>query len=498
MLRVETKMVNVKSWVIRNVVLRAGLLPTRSRYVSLASKIEHRQFWDRENLESFQLQRLRALLAVAAADSPFYKGRFRELGMDVGLRGGLEEFRQFPITTKQDIENNFPDGMANNARRAKDWQYVGTRGTTRRVMVIHDFNKRDAGRASELVTMTCDGPYGLCDRQVAIPPDACSTHCGIENKRADRVRDHLAELRSGKRAFDREFVSDLRGIIMNRWIRGYQSLPPLPVDADKETLGYYVRFLRDSKPKQLVALPEYLMALAAYILESGDLPHPITVVRPMGANMPAAWKPPVEAAFRGTVREHYGSREMGPMAFDCHVRCGLHALMDQFLIEVVDPSGMPVSDGELGQILITDLQNFAMPILRYRIGDLARVEYSPCECGRKTLRLHLEGRVEDAIVSENGRVLTAEEVSNYLYENYKIDRFELVESDLGGMQLRFVRPLNMTANDSSIGTDLSVGLGVPSVRSRSTPFIHPEASGKFRHCKSLSHERISMETSRRD
>ena len=484
-------MAGFKSWAIRNVLLPVGLLPTRSRYVSLARKIEKRQFWDRERLESFQLERLRALLAVAVKDSPFYRQRFCELGLDASLQGGLQSFSKFPVTTKQDIENQFPDGMTNNARRTKDWQYVGTRGTTRRVMVIHDFNKRDAGRASELVTMTCDGPFGLCDPQVAIPPDACSTHCGIEGTRADRVRDHLAELGSGKKAFNREFVADLRGIIMNRWILGYQSLPPLPVDADQETLGFYVRFLRESKPMQLFALPEYLMGLANYILESGDRPGPIKVLRPMGANMPAAWKPPVEEAFRGTVREQYGSREMGPMAFDCHKRCGLHVLMDQFLIEVVDPTGYPVTEGELGQVLITDLQNFAMPMLRYRIGDLARVERSPCLCGRQTMRLQLEGRVEDAIVCENGHVLTAEVVSNYLYQNYKIDRFELVESELGGLQLRFARPPNLTVSDAIIGTDLSAALGVPSVRSRSTLLIQPEASGKFRHCKSLSHERLS-------
>lgn len=489
-------MARLKSWVIRNVLLPAGLLPTRSRYASLARKIENRQFWGRERMESFQLKRLRALLAVAAMDSPFYKDRFREFGLDSGLTDGLANYSQFPVTTKQDIENHFPDGMTNSALRTKDWQYVGTRGTTRRVMVIHDFNKRDAGRASELVAMTCDVPFGLGDRQVAVPPDACSTHCGIEGQRADRVRDHLADLSSGKKAFNREFVSDLRGIIMNRWILRYKSLPPLPVDADEESLAFYVRFLRKSKPKQLFALPEYLMALANYILESGNHPEPIRVLRPMGANMPAAWRTTVEEAFRGTVREHYGTREMGIMAFDCQARCGLHVMMDQFLIEIVDSSGMPVRDGDLGQILITDLQNFAMPILRYRIGDLARIERFPCQCGRQTIRLHLEGRVEDAIVLDSGRVITAEEVSNFLYLKHKIDRFELAESDLGGLQLRFVRPPNFNPDDASVGVDLSAALGVSTVRSRSTPVIHPEASGKFRHCKSQSHQQLGTLTGR--
>lgn len=477
---------NIRAWATRNVLLPLALLPTRSRYLRLARDIQARQFWPFDKIRQFQLEQLRALVEKALKDSTYYRRRLGELGLTVASLRTLNDVSMFPITTKADIEANFPDGMTAIENRTEDWHYAGTRGTTRRVVVIHDFDKRDAERACELVVMTTDCPFSMGETQVAIPPDACSTHCGLEGKRSDRVRGHLWDLISRRKPINRDSISDLRGLIMDRWIRCYQSLPPMEPGCDDKTLGQYVEQIRHMRPRMLVALPEYLRALADYILRTGERLPRIEVVRPMGANMPASWKPSLERAFGGMVRENYGSRELGPMAFDCNLRTGLHVLMDQYLIEVVDAEGQAVPDGQLGQLVITDLQNWTMPLLRYRIGDLARVDRSRCPCGRFTMRLTLEGRTEDSFETPSG-TLTAEAVSNYMLERFGIDQFELSEHGQGQYRLRYVRPQAAVLNDDEIGKQIASDLGLPGeLRVRQSSLIRPESSGKFRHCKPSS------------
>ncbi len=411
------------------------LMPTHSQAARLARDIRNHQRWSLSRLQQYQLERLTSLVQIAGLQSPFYRERFAECGVSADSLQQLDDIRQFPITTKSDIEGNFPDRMVVQSRRNEDWQYVGTRGTTHRVMVVQDYQRRDGGRAAGLVALTEDSPYKYGAGEVTIPPDACSVHCGIESSRAPSVRSQVWQLVTGKLKWNRESVSDLRGLVMDHWIRRSTALPPLDLDAGDPPLRDCIETLRQHHPAQLVALPEYLRALAEYSLRTGDMPPVIPVVRPMGANMPAVWKKDVARAFRGSVREHYGSREMGSMAFDCRYQNGLHLQMDRHLIEIVR-DGHPVQPGEIGSLLVTDLDNLSMPIIRYEIGDLARIEYEPCPCGRTTPRIFLEGRLEDAFVTEDGQVLTAEAVGNYFEAVPEVRDFQLTEDRRGKWTLR--------------------------------------------------------------
>ncbi|KAA5546267.1 phenylacetate--CoA ligase family protein [Roseiconus nitratireducens] len=480
-------------WLMQECVLPLMLLPTRSQAMKHARRIRQCQRMPLEKLRGLQLNRLRELVELAAAESPFYSDLFRANGFDAEMLGSLDDLQRVPVTTKDDVEANFPDGMVIASRRSDDWQYVGTRGTTRRVMVVHDFQRRDFQRAAIMVALTEDSPYRYGAGQFSIPPDACSVHCGLEGNRADSVSGHLWAIASGRIKRDRAAISDLRGLVMEKWIQPTTIWPPLSLDEGDLPLAECVAALRQAKPTQLTALPEYLKALADYLDRSGEDPPHIPVVRPMGANLPASWKPAIADAFRGSVREHYGSREMGPMAFDCGQANGLHVMMDQHLIEVVR-DGATVGEGELGRVLVTDLNNFAMPLIRYDIGDLARITYAPCACGRTSPRLLLEGRVQDAFVLSGGRVLTAEDVSNHFAELPEIRDFELTEMRGNKWALRVVPQPLAKLDLQQIGDRFVTWSGESRrINVRSSTAIRPESSGKYRHCKSLSFGKLLAE-----
>ena len=480
--------------VFQGIALPVMLSPTRSKTTRLAREIRRHQRWPIERIAEFQLSRVKELFQLAERESPFYRQRWAELGVSADQLQVIDDVRRFPITSKQDLESNFPDGIAIASRRSPDWQYVGTRGTTRRVMVIHDFERRDFERAAIMVALTEDSPYWYGTREVSIPPDACSVHCGIESDRADSVTQQLFRLATRRVSWNSESISDLRGLVMDNWICAKTVLPPLPLGSDEDDLRACVAELRKKRPMQLTALPEYLRALAKYIESSGDIPPPIPVIRPMGANFPQAWKADIENAFRGSLREHYGSRELGPMAFDCREENGMHLLTSQHQIEVLR-DGLPVADGEVGRVVVTDLHNLAMPIIRYDIGDLARVEYGPCACGRNTPRIFVEGRIDDAFVTDGGRILTAEAISNFFASEPQVHDFELTEKQNGKWVLRVVPTDNATVDEQALAKRFLSWSGESRpISVRTTEVIRPEGSGKFRHCKSRSFHKIDSRT----
>lgn len=472
------------------IALPSILAPTRSKATKLARRIRRQQRWPISRIEDYQLTRLIELLQLAERESPFYRKRWSEIGVSARQLNNLDDIRQFPVTQKSELEANFPDGLSIRSRRSADWQYIGTRGTTRRVMVIHDFERRDFERAAGMVALTEDSPFRYGAKEMSIPPDACSVHCGLESDQAESVTQQLVAMATRQVPWNRESMSDLRGLVMNNWICAKTVLPPLPLDGTDDELRRFVAEIRKQRPIQLTALPEYLRALAEYILRTGDRPPPIAVLRPMGANFPKTWKAEVEDAFRGTLREHYGSREMGPMAFDCRETNGLHLLTSQHLIEVVR-NGQPVAEGEVGRVLVTDLNNLAMPIIRYDIGDLARIEYGPCPCGRNSPRIFMEGRIQDAFVLSNGKILTAEMVSNYFVQQPEIQDFELTESSSGRWTLRVVPAGSTEIDEGNLATRFLAWSGeTRKISVRTTQMIRPEASGKYRHCKSRSFDKI--------
>lgn len=474
-------------WTMQNVFLPLMLAPTRSKTTQLTRQIRKNQWLPLGQLHTLQLIKLRKLVELATRESPFYRQRFATLGLSVADLHSLADLQKFPITGKEDIEANFPEGMVIAGRRNSDWQYVGTRGTTRRVMVVHDFERRDVERAAIMVTLTEDSPYRYGAGQVTIPPDACSVHCGLEGARAASVSEHLWSIATGKIKRNREAMSDLRGIVMDTWVQPNCVLPPLALTGENDNYMEVTAAIRQHKPCLLMALPEYLRALAQHIIRTGDNVPPIPVIRPMGANLPASWKGEISSAFGGQVREHYGSREMGPMAFDCRHVVGLHTLMDLHIIEIVR-DGQHVAEGELGKVLVTDLNNFAMPIIRYDIGDLARMTSERCPCGRNTSRLTMEGRVEDAVITEQGRILTAEAIANFFAVQENVDDFELSVDRRGNWQLRIVPQHGRSIDESAIARQFAEWSGRQGpLNVRLSITIKPESSGKFRHIKNQTY-----------
>jgi phenylacetate-CoA ligase len=170
-----------------------------------------------------------------------------------------------------------------------------------------------------------------------------------------------------------------------------------------------LRLLLDNQATILLCTPTYALHLAQVAQENGIVLGPATpgfAVRALivagepGGSIPAT-RSRIEEAWHARVFDHHGMTEVGPMSIECpHAPGGLHILEGDYLIEVIDPnSGAEVPPGSIGELVVTNLGRIGSPVLRYRCGDLVRVDPRPCPCGRTFARLDggILGRTDDMI-----------------------------------------------------------------------------------------------------
>jgi phenylacetate-CoA ligase len=150
----------------------------------------------------------------------------------------------------------------------------------------------------------------------------------------------------------------------------------------------------------------------------------------------------IEEAFGCRVFDKYGSREFSGIAYECEAHTGHHVVAEGYIVEVLK-DGRPVRPGEVGEVVITDLNNTCMPFIRYRIGDLAEAldANEPCPCGRGAPRVGaIQGRVQSIIQGADGHYVPGTFFAHYLKEfDYAIQRFQVVQERPGAIVFRIVK-----------------------------------------------------------
>jgi phenylacetate-CoA ligase len=161
-------------------------------------------------------------------------------------------------------------------------------------------------------------------------------------------------------------------------------------------------WLRDFTPDNLLIYPTSLGALAHYCGQNGLALPSLRHIRSIGETLSPAIRTLALEVFGAQVEDLYSSQEVGIIAIQCPESDLYHTMAESVLVEVLDAAGVPCKDGEVGRVVISDLHNFATPLVRYDIGDYAE-RAGPCACGRglPTLR-RIVGRERNLIVMPDG------------------------------------------------------------------------------------------------
>jgi phenylacetate-CoA ligase len=172
--------------------------------------------------------------------------------------------------------------------------------------------------------------------------------------------------------------------------------------------------LQDLRPEGLAATPSFALHIGESLLAAGGRPETLGVRYGMFGAEPwtEGMRRALERVWGCAAYDTYGLSEIiGPgVAGECEARDGLHVADDHFLPEIVDPAtGVPRAEGEEGELVITTLTKRALPLLRYRTGDITALTREPCRCGRTSARIaRLKGRADDMLVIKGVNVYPSE------------------------------------------------------------------------------------------
>jgi phenylacetate-CoA ligase len=406
-----------------------------------------RRQWDKpQNLQQDQLTLLRLVVGNAARQVPYYSNLFKNSGFSPSEIRDLDDFGRIPVSTKSMIRRAYPDQVYNRS----SWldMKVSTSGSTGEPFEAILDGKNHGWRLASRY---------LFDSWMGIAPGERWIHIFGHSRLTQRLRRHLLQ-------GELQVAADL---------------------TSKERFSEIIRLLVNYKPSGMSGVSTSLALLAKHMQDAGiSFTDKLRGVFSCAEMLSHDQKQLISSVLSTNLYDRYGLRESAYIAQDCEYHRGLHINSLLVYAEVVAGDRM-AAPGEAGKLIITDLRNNAMPLIRYDTGDLASIE-EECECGRGFPMLgELFGRENDYIATRFG-LLPALAVMSKLGNQFVqfIHDFQLATSQNGNVLVRIV----------------PTHLWTPQVEARVTAFlagyfedfnvklvteIKPEPSGKKPMLKSL-------------
>lgn len=408
-------------------------------------RLERTQWIPPEELGDLQWARLQEQLQFAYRHVPYYRRLLDEHGLPPERIQCPEDFRRVPFLTRNSIRANFEDLKAHAPLRGVQKRSSGG-STGAPVTVLTDMERMGF---SEAVRLRGHRWFGLEPGAREI----CLWGSPIELTKQDRLR-------------------AVRDRLLNSRILS-------AFDMDESRLADYARFIGRFRPEKMYCYASAVYLFARYARRvAWSPPSSLRAVFTTAEMLLDFQRRAIQDAFGIPVAVEYGARDAGLMATECpHGR--LHIPAEGMLLEIegAGPDG-------LGEIVATNLYSSAMPIIRYRTGDLGELEPAACSCGR-TLPCfkRLEGRRGDFLVTPAGRILHGQSIVHALRAMTTIDEFQVVQETVDRVRITVVPGAEFGESDCRFLLDrarLLFGSDVQ-ILIETTATIPRLPSGKFRH-----------------
>ncbi|MEM2522668.1 MAG: hypothetical protein QXW82_05915 [Candidatus Bathyarchaeia archaeon] len=367
-------------------------------------QLRKNQWKEPKELKKIQLKRLKEVIKYVYYYVPYYHKLFVVANIKPDDIKDLEDIKKIPMTSKHDVQKNFADMVPRGVDTSKLPFSVTSGSTGIPLKVFSDYTTK---RWIAAVTN-----YNLFERGVRLSDNFVT----VWGRGAESIQ------------WGKKYVRLWGGI--SRTV--VPLFPPAKL----------VKILQFIKPDVLDTYPSVLCTLANYGA-SGINPR---IIFTGGEVVTHESRYIAKKTFGVEPFETYGSVEFGDMAFECNEHCGLHIITDSVLMEFIDESGEYVSSGERGEIVVTGLWNYAMPLIRYRIGDLGIPTDEKCPCGRSwPLIKSIEGRINDYLVLRDGRKISYLYLQRVVFhkilrENiFAIAQYQIIQEKIDRIILKIVK-----------------------------------------------------------
>lgn len=369
------------------------------------------QWLPADALRELQLAKLRAVVNQAYYHVPYYRTLLQKIDLHPSDIRSLDDLAKIPLLDKTTVRQNlFFDLIADNHKKSEMVRIATSGSTGEPFTCFADRFQLEMRFAATLRGMEWAG-YQFGDRHVRL------WHQTLGMSRSQVLREKF-DARLCRRMFVPAY--EMTAENMEFWLKKIRDFRPVLLDGYAESFNVLALFLREKK----FSIP----GLRGIITSAQTLPHGSRAI--------------IEAAFDCKVFDKYGSREFSGIAYQCAAQEGRHVVAENYIVEILR-NGEPVPAGEFGEVVVTDLNNFCMPLIRYRLGDLARAfdESVPCACGRVLPRIgEIEGRVQSVVICGNARLIPGTFFAHLFKDyDYIIRQYQIVQDKPGQLHLRVVR-----------------------------------------------------------
>lgn len=355
------------------------------------------QYFTKKELEEIQISKLVHLISYAYTYVPYYRKIMDERGLTPQDICDKRDLSKLPILTKAIVKENYKELISTGKR---NFVVSNTGGSTGEPLsFLLDKESLATIGAAQLRGMGWAG-YRYGDKYIAL----AGSSLGISNK---------------KESLKDKFFTKLNNYI-----------PLAAVHMDNSIIAKYCAQININKPSFIRGYPSAIFLLSHYILE-----HNLPIWKPKAIFTTAEilhqkFRNEIEKAFECKIFDGYGCHDGGAHAFECNNHAGLHFADERAVFEIIPDSPDYPNEGE---ILLTDLHNYAMPFIRYAPGDKIKLSANKCGCGRElSLIEHVTGRTSDLLRFKNYNVLSMPAITlifrEFSFLQYQLH--QLSESDL--------------------------------------------------------------------
>jgi phenylacetate-CoA ligase len=340
---------------------------------------------------------------------PYYKNLFDDIEIDVQNGVSIEDFQKIPLLDKENITTN-KEMLISKVFKLSDLNVNTTSGSTGKKLEF--YNDKNGAKRNDYY------------RQAVVFRNV--EWLGVSNfDRGATIWGMQIDITQSKKFIEK----------MNRLI--FPSLFLNSFEMSNETMKSYAKKINRYRPKVLIGYASALYVFASYLKE-----NQIDVYSPKGIISSAETlsnqqRNIIESVFRCEVFNRYGCREVGCIAQECEQHNGLHINAEHVYVEILDEKGKPCKPGESGQIVITNLDDYGFPFIRYKIEDIGVLSERGCPCGRGLpLLKKVEGRIWDIIVGANKNRLIG---TFWLVYGIKgIKQFQVLQEVFGEISVKLV------------------------------------------------------------
>lgn len=423
----------------------------RHSTVRVRRAMERSQWWPAARLQQLQLERLRALLARAGSQVPYYRELFARSGFDPASVRSLADLQRLPLLDKATIRAN--DLKAADARGLARFNTGGSSGEP---LIFYIGKERVSHDVAAKWRATRWWNVDIGDREIVVwgSPIELGAQDSVRKVRDTMLRTSL--------------------------------LPAFEMSEAK--LDGFLAEIRRLRPRMLFGYPSALSHIARHAKARGvrmdDLGIRVAFVT--SERLYDEQRAQIGATFGCPVANGYGGRDAGFIAHQCPAG-SMHITAEDIIVETLDAEGRPVAPGTAGEIVVTHLATGDFPFIRYRTGDVGVLDTAECRCGRGLPVLkEIQGRSTDFLVTADGAVMHGLALVYILRDLPQVQSFKIIQETREHTRVQIVTAEPASAEllaRIEAGFKARLGAGVQ-VSIEQVDIIPPEKSGKFRYVMS--------------